>query len=206
MITAISNSNGCNSKVNSANYNSSNETRKANNSSRVIDSFANSKQVSFKGNLAKAGEGLFDNAGSKIGSKFRRLGEEASEAIGSTFSKLVGKNELPAAEKPKIAPYDSVDLSKLKKSAKLLENPNVPESQKRQIEDAIKFAEQHKNPDGSYSHNCDQMIDRANTNAQNNISDSTTSFGAGGGEYDGGDLECGSVDIDFTSLMSLLGS
>ena len=110
MITAISNSNGYNPKVNSANYNSGNETRKANNSSQVIDSFANSKQVSFEGNLAKAGENLLGNAGSKIGGKVRRLGEEIIEAASGAFRKLSGKNELPIADKTTIAPAKLADL------------------------------------------------------------------------------------------------
>ncbi len=129
MITAISNFNGHNSKVNSANYNSSNETRKANNSSQVIDSFANSKQVSFKGNpmalvkgkgkLAKVSEGFLAGAGKKVDGIAKRVGEEATEVIGSTARKLKGKTKtvdhkkLPKPQIFEYGAYSSPVISKI---------------------------------------------------------------------------------------------
>lgn len=94
-----------NFKANSTNYDAkSNVMSKMDNSKSVADAFTKSNQVAFKGNLAKAGENLLGDAGSKIGGKVKRLGEEATEAIGGAFRKLTGKKELPETEKPILNP------------------------------------------------------------------------------------------------------
>ena len=198
MITAISNSNGYNPKVNSANYNSSNETRKGNNSSQVIDSFANSKQVSFEGNLAKAGESLLGNAGSKIGGKVRRLGEEAFEAVGGTFRKLVGKNELPSIKKPIIAATTNeyADKCSIRDMKWNLENANLTDAQKKTYEDILKNA---KYDDYGIDLASRQKLDELNFKVEHH-----QSFGSAdpSGSYDGGNLDCGSGDSDLEDSIT----
>lgn len=104
IVQAVQNFTTNNLKAKSANYDAkSNVMSKMGNSNQVADSFTKSNQVAFKGNLAKAGQNLLGDTGSKIGSRFRRVGEEATEVIGRSFRKLKGKNELPMTEKPVLA-------------------------------------------------------------------------------------------------------
>ncbi len=204
MITAISNFNGHNSKVNSANYNSGNETRKANNSSQVIDSFANSKQVSFKGNLAKVGENLLGDAGSKIGGKVRRLGEGIMEAASGAFRKLVGKNELPISDKAVIAPTVKDD-SLLKKAQELFDKAPYHSSDRSKLDSVLSDPKYIKGTDNltpGYQSELEKTIN--SIDPTHFKGDYVPSGGVDGPVGGGSDFDCDSGDFD--SLLSLLGS
>lgn len=109
MILAVSSFNENNSKIGmakSTNYNFVNVT---NTKSPLADRFISSKQqtpIAFTGNFTKVGKigkTLLGDEGAKLGGKVRRFAEEATQAIGSTFRKLTGGNELLITEKPVIA-------------------------------------------------------------------------------------------------------
>lgn len=107
MITAVSSFKANNFKANLWNYDAKNNAMiNFVNFNQVADTFTKSNQVAFKGNLAKVGEDIIrDGAGSKLGIRARRMGEEASEVIGKGFRKLTGGNKLPEVENP-IGLYD----------------------------------------------------------------------------------------------------
>lgn len=69
-------------------------------SDQVTDSFTNSKQVAFRGNIVKVTENLLGDKGSKIGSKVKRFVSEVTESVGGSLRKLKGQDDLPISEKP----------------------------------------------------------------------------------------------------------
>jgi len=99
MITAIPNFKGNNLTVSSVKQIKSNPIY---NTRDTVDftKLKQSNQISFKGNLAKVGENVLGDIGSKFGGKVRRFGEEVAESARGFFRKLKGKEELPFAEKP----------------------------------------------------------------------------------------------------------
>lgn len=127
VVQAVSNFKVNNSRSRITNYyENNNYMSRASILNQPADSFSKSNgssQVSFKGNpmalvkgkgkLAKVGEGFLADAGKKVGGIARRVGEEATEAIGGTVRKIKGKNKLPEVKKPVIAKLQS-DSSLLK--------------------------------------------------------------------------------------------
>lgn len=124
-----------NSRGRVANYpKSNNYMSRVNILSQPADSFSrsnNSSQISFKGNpmtlvkgkgkLAKASEGFLADAGKKVGGIARRVGEEATEAIGSTARKLKGKTNTVDPKKlpkPQILEYGAYTTPVIEKIIK----------------------------------------------------------------------------------------
>lgn len=111
-IQAVSSFKVGNSRGRVANYQGSNYMSRMNISNQPVDTFTKSNhasQVTFTGNpltlikdggrLAKTGESILGEAGKKVGGITRRIGEEATEAIGSATRKIKSKNKFPDSKK-----------------------------------------------------------------------------------------------------------
>lgn len=141
MITAVTGmrtngTNFSNLNANFAVHTSKNKTMSnVVNLNQVADSFTKSNQIAFKGNFVKAGKNILTDTG--LNSKARRLGEEASGAIGKGIRKLTGGDELPVTDKPITSNIYYNKKMQKELEQKALEDANVKQ-RKKDAEDAIK--------------------------------------------------------------------
>lgn len=200
MISAISSTERSFSNVNLAKkVNSRNLDSRNNNYSQLPDTFTNSKQASqitFTGNplsvikggkkLAKTGESLLGSSGSKFGGKVRRLGEEATEAIGGAVRKLKGKEDLPKVKKPVIAATTNkyADKCAFDDATYNIEHGNLTDGQINAYKDVMDKATYDKYGIDLSSR---KALEDLNFNVDHDIS-----FGSSG--FDGGDLDGGIMD------------
>lgn len=105
MILAVQNFKTSNFKTNSANYDvKSNAMSKIDNSKSVADSFTKSNKIAFKGSLAKLGESVLGDAGTKLGGAVRKVGEGLLDKAGAKLTGIVrtGGEELSGAAETKL--------------------------------------------------------------------------------------------------------
>lgn len=102
MILAVQKFNVGNFKKNSTNYDAkSNTISRIDNSKSVADSFNRSNQIAFRGSLAKLGENVLGDAGTKLGGAVRKAGEGLLEKAGAKLTgvtRTVGEELSGAAE------------------------------------------------------------------------------------------------------------
>lgn len=108
MITAIFKIKESNFKTNSIKQNNSTYISK----SVLSDSISRNelKQISFKGNLTKAGGNILSESGSRLGKKIIKIAEEAIDSTKLFIKKLKKEEELPFTEKPIVSNYSSPTL------------------------------------------------------------------------------------------------
>ncbi|MFA7659342.1 MAG: hypothetical protein WCY19_07900 [Candidatus Gastranaerophilaceae bacterium] len=221
-VQAVQNFTTNNSKANVSNYGASNVMSKMGNSNQVADAFTKSSQVTFKGNLAKVGENLLGDAGSKIGGKVKRLGEEATEIIGGAVRKIKGKDDLSISDKPITCNIQTNDKMKAELEQNAKDWTDIS-GHKQASEDAIK-ASGHDVSSGDIDQNgylTTSGKDKVNDPAFGNNNDGSgadsgdlsgydggdvdgvDTSGYGGGEVNDCNFDCDSGDdIDPTSFMS----
>lgn len=105
MILAVQNFKTSNFKTNSVNCDAKSNTMNRIDNSKVIDdSFTKSNQIAFKGSLAKLGESVLGDAGTKLGGAVRKAGEGLLDKAGAKLTGLVrtGGEELSGAAETKL--------------------------------------------------------------------------------------------------------
>lgn len=123
------------------------------------------RQISFNGNLSRLSKNILEETNSNLNKKITRFAEEAVESIKVVFNKFKKQDDLLCAKKPIIAASNSDDAI-IDKSSKLLKDPNVPESNKNDIKNALKELRISQSNPENLTQNSSINLDIANLHAE----------------------------------------